>query len=510
MSEAAGAPNRAAITASLILAMLMNTLDSTIANVALPHIQGTLSAAQDEVVWVLTSYIVAAAMTTPLSGWMANRFGIKRVLMVTLAGFIISSMLCGLSASLPELVVFRVAQGAFGSFTLPLGQTVMFNINPPSRHAQAMSIWAMGAIMGPLLGPLVGGYITEVYSWRWCFFINLPLGSLALIGVWTFLPSERQANIRRFDFFGFGMLITAVGALQLLLDRGPGQDWFSSAEIWTELLVALMAFWMFLAHTLTTRTPFVDLAVIGNANLTSSATFIFVVQGVIFGSLALMPQLTQGLMGYPVMLSGMINAPRGLGMLIAMGLGPTLMRRIDARLLVLAGVCGTGTTLWHMARFDLSMGPWPLMSATFWQGLSQGLMFAPLTTLAFATLAPQLRAEGAALFNLIRSMGSSIGISALQAMAVFNTQAMHAAMAAQVTPSDPVFRWAIDGAFSPETLAGAQALNGEITRQATMVAFVDDFRLMFVLSILCTPLVLLLRTPKVRRKLDLKDAAAAD
>jgi DHA2 family multidrug resistance protein len=510
MSEAAPAPNRSAITASLILAMLMNTLDSTIANVALPHIQGSLSAATDEVVWVLTSYIVAAAMTTPLSGWMSNRFGIKRVLMITLAGFTVSSVMCGLSTSLPELVMFRLAQGAFGSFTLPIGQTVMFNVYPPSRHAQAMSIWGMGAIMGPLLGPLAGGYITDAVSWRWCFFINLPLGGLALLGVWAFMPSERHAQPRRFDFLGFATLIVAVGALQLMLDRGAGQDWFGSHEIWIEMLVALIAFWMFLAHTSTTRTPFIDLGVVRDPNLSGSAAFIFVTQGVIFGSLALMPQLTQGLMGYPVFLSGMVNAPRGAGMLIAMGLTPRLMRHIDPRAIVLAGICGTGFTLMQMARFDLSMGMPPLLTATFWQGLSQGLMFAPLTTLAFVTLRPEQRAEGAAIFNLTRSMGSSIGISVMQALAVFNTQAMHAAMAARVAPSDPVFRWAIGRAFSPDSLTGAQALDAEITRQATMVAYVDDFRLMFLLSLLCAPLVFILRTRKTPQDLDLKDAAAAD
>jgi DHA2 family multidrug resistance protein len=496
VSEAQPYPNRLPITASLVLATLMNTLDSTIANVALPHIQGSMSAASDEVVWVLTSYIVAAAMTTPVSGWFANRFGIKRVFLVTISGFTISSVLCGLAVNLPELVVFRLMQGAFGAFTLPLGQTVLFSINPPERYTQAMAMWSVGAIVGPLLGPVVGGYITDAYSWRWCFFINLPIGALSLLGVWTFMRSEPNANARRFDFLGFGALITAVGAVQLMLDRGPGQDWFSSVEIWTEAIVAATAFWIFITHTLTTRTPFIDLEVVRDPNLVSASVFLFLLMAVIFGSLALLPMLTQSVMGYPVLLSGMLNTPRGAGMMISMFAAPRLVARIDARLVLLGGVLGTTLAVWQMAHFDLSMGTTPIVLAGVFQGLSQGLLFVPLSSLAFITLKPEHRPDASALFNLVRSLGSSIGISAMQALAVFNTQTMHASLAAQVTATDPMFRWAIPAPLSPATAAGAQALNAEISRQATMVAYVDDFRLMLILSLLCAPLILLLRTRK--------------
>jgi DHA2 family multidrug resistance protein len=493
MSEPGRPVNTSAVTVALMLSTLMNTLDSTIANVALPHIQGSLSAAADEVVWVLTSYIVAAAMTTPISGWLANRFGIKRVFLTAVGGFTVASVLCGLATSLPELVLFRFVQGALGAFTLPLGQTVLFNIYPPSRHAQAMSIWAMGAIAGPLLGPVVGGYITDAFSWRWCFLINLPIGALAFAGVWSFMPTESPSERRRLDFLGFISLIIAVGALQLMLDRGPGQDWFNSREIWIGALIAAIGFWVFLAHTVTTNNPFIAPAIFRDENMVGGGVLVFVVMAVIFGSLALLPQLTQGLMGYPVLLSGVANTPRGVGMLLTMWASPRLLGWFGARPVVMVGILATGAALWEMAHFDLSMGLDPLLFASFWQGFGQGLMFVPISTLAFSTLSPENRAEAAAVFNLLRSIGSSIGISTLQALAVFNTQRVHASMAALVQATDPMFRWAIPHGYSPETVGGASALNAEITRQATMVAYVDDFRLMFLLTLLCVPLVMLLR-----------------
>jgi DHA2 family multidrug resistance protein len=504
MSEADPYPNRTAITVAMTVATLMNTLDQTIGNVALPHIQGSLSAASDEVVWVLTSYIVSAAMITPVTGWLANRFGIKRVLLITVGGFTAASILCGLATSLPELVLFRIAQGAFGAFTLPIGQTVLFTIYPPSQHAKAMSIWSMGSILGPLAGPVVGGYLTETLSWRWCFFINLPLGVLSIAGIWAFMNLKDLAPRRRFDFLGFATLITSVGCLQLMLDRGPGQDWFGSREIWTYALTGLISVWVFLAHTATTRTPFIDLAIFRDKNMVSAAVLVFITMSVIFGAMALQPLLTQSLMGYPVLLSGLVNTPRGVSMMVAMAFAPRLASWFDPRLIVLTGILCTALALWQMAHFDLSMGQGPLIVSSFWQGLGQGLMFVPISTLAFSTLSATHRAEAAAVFNLIRNIGASVGISALQALAVYNGQAMHAAYAAKATPTDPMFGWALDHIFSPATLAGAEALNAEITRQATMVAYVDDFRLMFVATLCCIPFVLLLRVGKTRN-LDLKE-----
>jgi len=490
--------NRGIITAAMVTATMMITLDSTIANVALPHIQGSLSAAPDQITWVLTAYIVASAMMTPVSGWIANRVGTKTVLLATVTGFTVSSMLCGVATSLPELVVFRLAQGAFGAFTVPLSQAVLLNIYPPEQQSRAMSLWAMGTLIGPIIGPIVGGYLTEQISWRWCFFINLPIGALAVASLWLFMPSTRSLQARRFDFLGFGALIVAVGAFQLMLDRGPGQDWFNASEIWTEALIALISFWIFLSHTVTTAHPFVDKTLLRDRNLVTASLFGFVVQGVMFGTLALLPLLMQTLMGYPVLTSGVINIPRSLGMGATMWMGPMIMRWIGARATILLGIAVSAVCYAQMSRFDLSMGSEPLLLTNLLSGMAQGLIFLPLTSLAFATIRPEMRNEGAALFNLMRNIGASVGISVMVALATNNTQAMHASLAAKATPDDPVFRWGLDKAFSPDTIAGATALDAQINRQATMVAYVDDFRLMFVLTLLTVPLVLFLRGTRAK------------
>jgi DHA2 family multidrug resistance protein len=494
VSEPAPEGNRAAIVVCLMLATVMTALDSTIVNVALPHMQGSLSAGADEIVWVLTSYIVAQAMVTPVTGWLGNRFGVKPLFMVAVAGFTLASGLCGLATSLPEIVAFRALQGVFGAFILPLSQAVLLNIYPPEGLTRAMAIWSMGALSGSVFGPVVGGYITQASDWRWCFYVNLPVGLITLLGIWLFLPSSLPGARRRLDFLGFGALITSVAALQVMLDRGPGQDWFSSREIWAEMILALIAFWVFIVHTATTRTPFIDIDVLRNRNFVAAAVFMFVVQSNVMGTLAILPMITQSLMNIPVLLSGMIAMPRAIGMVTCMWIAPVLTARLGSRNVLTLGTLGTAFALWQMTRYDLSMGISPLLTAGLSQGLAQGLMLVPVTSVAFATMKPENRAEAAALLNLIRSVGGAIGISILQALAAQSAQRMHASLAGHVTPSDPMFHWAIGRAFSPETLSGAEALNAEITRQATMVAYVDDFRLMCVVCLVCLPLVLLVRS----------------
>jgi DHA2 family multidrug resistance protein len=492
MSEPAPEPNRFTVTASLMLVTLMNSLDSTIANVALPHIQGSLSAASDEVVWVLTSYIVATAIVTPVSGWFGNRFGFKAVLVTCAAGFTVASGLCGMATSLPELVLFRFLQGAFGAAILPLGQVVLLNVYPPERHAQAISLWSMGAILGPLMGPVLGGYLTETFSWHWCFLINVPIGAVAVVGLFVSMPATRQPS-RRFDSLGFVSLVAAAGALQLLLDRGPGQDWFASLEIWTYLIVTLVALWVFVAHSLTTPAPFINPAIFADRNLVAGLLVMVVGTLATFGSLALTPIVTQGLMGYPVLLSGLVNTPRGFSMLIVMLITPKLMSVFDTRLLMAVGIVCTVISQWQMAHFDLSMGVEPVIVASLWQGVGNTLIFVPLSTTCFVTLAPHLRAEAAALMNMLRSVAASAGISMLQALAVRNTQSIHASVAAHAVPSDPVVSWSLDPLFWPGSAGGAARLDAEITREAAMAAYLLDFRLMLVLTLCCIPFMLLLR-----------------
>ena len=500
-------PNRGPITFAIMLATLMNTLDSTIANVALPHIQGSLSAAPDQITWVLTSYIVAAAVMTPMSGWLAGRFGMKRTFLVVITGFTVASMLCGAAASLPQIVLFRVLQGMFGAAMIPLSQAVLLNINPPERHAHAMSMWAMGTILGPIFGPVLGGYLTDTLSWRWCFYINLPIGVVAILGVWIFMPREDETRRRVFDFLGFGALAIAVGCVQLMMDRGPGEDWFASAEVWTYAILAIMGLWVFVVHSLTTAHPFFDLRLVRDRNLVAATSFGFLTGILIFGSLAILPLLMQSLMGYPALTAGLISVPRGLGMMVSILLAGRAARYVDLRLLLFAGLVFSGVAMWQMAHFDLSMDPGPLISSGLLQGFATGLFFVPLTTLAFSTVSPELRAEASSIYNLLRNIGASVGISAMQALAAANTQVTHEQIAGRVTPNDTVLRATLPAALDPSTLPGALALDAVIDRQAMMTAYVNDFRLMLLLIFVCAPLVFLLKPPNSGMRPDPAHAA---
>jgi DHA2 family multidrug resistance protein len=490
------AARRWPITIAIMLATVMNSLDTTIANVALPHIQGSVSAGPEQIGWVLTSYIVAAAIMTPLSGWLAGRFGRKRLFLICIGGFVGASMLCGIATSLPELVIFRLLQGVFGAALIPLSQAVLLDINPPEKHGQAMAIWGAGAILGPILGPALGGYLTENFSWRWCFYINLPIGILAFLGVFIFISKDRLEAAKRFDFIGFGMLTLFIGAFQLVLDRGPGEDWFSSTEIWTETILAVIGLWVFVAHTITAEHPFFDRRLLADRNFVTASVFGFFIGILLFSTMALLPPMMQVLMGYPVLLSGLVSMPRGVGSFVAMFAVGQLVGRVDTRLILFTGLLINGVALWQMMHFDLSMTATPLIVSGVIQGLGIGLLFVPLSTLAFATVAPELRAEGSGVYTLVRTLGSSVGISIMQALLVSNTQTMHASLASKVIPSDPVVRDGLPAMFNPATEAGLTALNGELTRQATMVAYIDDFKLMFIITIACMPMLLLMRKPR--------------
>jgi DHA2 family multidrug resistance protein len=486
---------RGPITLGLMLATVMSILDTTVVNVALPHMQGTLSASPEQITWVITSYIVATAVMTPVSGWLAARIGLKSMLLMAIAAFTLTSMLCGVAADMPQMVAFRLLQGMSSAMIAPLCQTVLLNINPPERYGQAMALFMMGTVAAPVVGPVVGAWLTESYSWRWCFYINLPAGIAAALLLWTFLPAE-QARPRRFDFLGFGSLAIAIACLQLMLDRGPTLDWFSSREICAEAVLAVGGFWVFLTHTLTAEHPLFDAGLAQDRNLVSSTTFSFFLNMVLYAGLTVMPLMTQGVLGYPVMLSGLLNVPRGVAMIIVLLVIGRLDSIVDRRVLVAAGLFFCVAGFWQMTGFDLMMPTSGLVTSSLLQGIGQGIVFVPLGTLAFATVAPALRADAAAVSNLLRSLGGSIGVAAMQAVTAYNGQSMHASLAAHVRIGDPVLRAALPAGLSPDSAEGALALNAEITRQATMVAYIDDFRLMVLLGLLCAPLLFLLRAPR--------------
>lgn len=496
MSQSQDTANRWPITVSIMLATVMNSLDTTIANVALPHIQGSVSASSDQITWVLTSYIVSAAIMTPMSGWLADRLGRKTMFLLSIGGFTVASMLCGIATTLPEIVLFRLLQGVAGAALIPLSQAVLLDIYPREQHGQAMAIWGAGALLGPILGPALGGYLTQNFSWRWCFYINLPVGILAFLGVWLFISGDRVARSKPFDFLGFGMLTLFVGAMQLMLDRGPSQDWFSSAEITTYAILAAIALWVFVSHTLTAEHPFFDRALARDRNFLTASIFGFFIGVLLFSTMALLPPMLQVLMGYPVLTSGLVTMPRGIGSFVAMFFVGRLIGRIDTRAILLFGLSLNAVALYQMMHFDLSMGPRVVVISGIIQGFGIGFLFVPLSTLAFATIPPVLRPEGSALYTLIRNMGSAIGISMMQALVVSNTQVVHSSLVSHLDPANPAMRAGLPALMNPSTTAGAVTLNNEITRQASMVAYVDDFRLMFIITLACVPMLLLMRTPK--------------
>jgi DHA2 family multidrug resistance protein len=489
------ARHRGLITASIMLATVMQALDTTIANVALPHMQGTLSATLDQVGWVLTSYIIAAAIMTPPTGFLAARFGRKRVFLVAVSGFTIASMLCGAATSLNEMVVFRLLQGAFGAGLVPLSQAVLLDTYPRERHASAMAMWGVGVMVGPILGPTLGGYLTEVYNWRWVFYINLPFGLLALLGILSFVPETERDRGRPLDWFGFTLLSLAIGALQLMLDRGQSQDWFTSGEVIIESVLSALFLYLFVVHMLTHRRPFLEPGLFKDRNFAIGLVFIFVVGIILLATLALLPPFLQNLMGYPVVTTGFVLAPRGVGTMIAMLLVGRLSGKVDPRLMILAGLGLTAVSLWEMSQFTLQVDTWSIVRTGVTQGLGLGFIFVPLSTITFATLRPQWRNEGTAMFSLMRNIGSSIGISVMVTLLARNTQANHALLSDQLTPFNNALQ-AAGHAWAPDTLAGVLALNSEVTRQAAAIAYLSDFRMMMWVTLLAIPLLTLLRKPR--------------
>jgi DHA2 family multidrug resistance protein len=480
------------ITASVMAATVMNSLDSTIANVALPHIQGSVSASSDEITWVLTSYIVAAAIMTPLTGWLAGRFGRKRLILWSIVGFTIVSGLCGLATGLTELVAFRLLQGVFGAALVPMSQAILLDINPPDRHGSAMAVWGMGAILGPIIGPALGGWLTDNLTWRWVFYINLPIGILAFAGLSIFLSETKSSARMRLDFFGFAMLALALGSFQLMLDRGQTKDWFSSIEICIEGGLALLFGYLFIAHTLTARKPFIDIAIFRDRNFLFGSIFGFFLGVVIFSVLALLPPMLETLMGYPVVLTGLVTAPRGMGTMISMVLVGQLIRRVDARLLILIGFLLAAYSMYRMADFSLGMDESIIISTGFIQGLGTGLIFVPLSTIAFGTLDAKYRNEGAAMFTLIRNIGSAIGISVLQAMTVRNTATVHSRLVEGVRPDNPVLASTSPG-FDFDAPVQVARMNAEVTRQASMVGYIDAFWFLFIVTLVAIPMLLFMR-----------------
>lgn len=487
---------RGFVTLAVMLATTMQALDTTIANVALPHMQGALGVSQDQTGWVLTSYIVAAAICMPLTGFLAARLGRKRLFVGAVIGFTLTSMLCGAAQGIEQMVLFRLLQGVFGACLVPLSQAVLLDTWPRERHASAMALWGVGVMVGPILGPTLGGWLTEFYDWRWVFYINLPFGLLAWFGLAAFVRETPVDRTRRFDLLGFALLSLGLGALQMMLDRGESLDWFASPEVVCEGLLAGLALYLFVAHICTCEQPFIEPGLFRDRNFSVGLLFIFMIGMILLATMALLPPFMQNLMGYPVLDVGQLLAPRGVGTMLAMMAVGRLAGRVDVRRLIFLGLALTSLSLWEMTGFTAEVSGWDIVRSGFVQGLGLGLIFVPLSTLTFATLAPRYRTEGTALFSLMRNIGSSIGIAVVIGYLAQRTQANHAAFADYLTPFSLAFRQAGEaGVYDLGTAQGLAALNGEVTRQALTLAYLQDFRLMMFITLATVPLLLLLRAP---------------
>jgi len=487
---------RSLVTLSVMLATIMQALDTTIANVALPHMQGSLGATQEQISWVLTSYIVAAAIFMPLTGFLTSRFGRKRVFMWSVVGFTLASMLCGTAQTLSQIVIYRLAQGVFGACLVPLSQAVLLDTYPREQHGSAMALWGVGVMVGPILGPSLGGWLTEYYNWRWVFYINVPFGILAWLGLAAFVQETPTDRSRRFDLLGFALLSVALGAFQMMLDRGQSLDWFASREVVLEAMLAGLAFYLFLSHTFTSGSPFIDPAMFKDKNFSVGLIFIFMVGVVLLATMALLPPFMQSLMGYPVIDVGYLLAPRGIGTMIAMITVGQLARRVDVRYQIAFGLLLTSFSMWEMTRFTADITGWDIVRTGVTQGLGLGFIFVPLTTISFSTLAAHYRDEGAALFSLMRNIGSSIGISLVISYLAQRMQINHAALAGFINPSNLALRHAVQaGIYNVGSPAGLAAINAQVSRQAALLGYLQDFRLMMWITLASLPLILLLRAP---------------
>jgi MFS transporter, DHA2 family, multidrug resistance protein len=485
------------VLAASMTGLFMQTLDSTIANVALPYMQGSMQASRDQITWVLTSYIVSAAIMTAPVGWIASRFGKRNFLLVCLSGFTVTSMMCGTAQSLNQMILFRLLQGAFGAGLSPLSQAVMLDLYPPDKRGNIMALWGVGIMMGPILGPTLGGYLTDAYNWRWIFYVNVPFGIASIAGIWFFFKDGPRDEGLKFDWFGFGVLALGLGALQLMLDRGTGQDWFGSAEIIAEAVIAGVGLYLFVLHMWLGKNPFIPPHIFQDRNFLSSLLLMFVVGAVLLASSALLPPYLQNLGGYSVFDTGMLMAPRGVGTMLAMVFAGRLSMRLDPRLLMTGGTVLLLWSLWDMAAWTPQIDTTRLIVVTFFQGVGMGFVFVPMNLTAFATLPGYLRTDGSALTNLVRNIGSAVGVSVTTSVLSSSAQVMHSQLTGFASPFNRALGLNLPGMMmNPQMPFGLANLNRLIEYRAQTIAFSNDFLFMFYVGIPALGAIWLMRRPQ--------------
>lgn len=497
------------IAVSVMFATFMEVLDTTVVNVSLPHIAGNLSATIDEATWVLTSYLVANAIILPMTGWLASTFGRKRLMMAAVVGFTTSSFLCGLAPNLASLIVFRIIQGATGGVMQPLSQAVLLEAFPPKDRGKAMGFWGLGIVVAPILGPVLGGWLTDAYSWRWVFYINIPVGIASLVMTQLYIfdpPYLRGSAGKSIDYWGIGMLAVGIGALQYVLDKGQQDDWFASNLILALAVVSAVCVVALIVHELTTEEPIVDLRVFKVRSYAIGVFLMTVVGFVMYGSMVLLPIMLQTLLGYPPLQAGIALAPRGIGSFIMMPLTGMMVGRIDARKLLIVGlVVGGGTMLW-LSQMSLSAGYWDFFWPQVIQGAGISLLFVPLTTIAMDAIPREKMGYATSLFSLMRNIGGSIGIAVTGTLLARHTQATSVLYSANITGLDPTSQsmfYQMRGAFMAQgadittaTSRAYAALHGMVMRQASIVSFVGLFQLLGVVFLVVVPLVFLMKRPR--------------
>jgi DHA2 family multidrug resistance protein len=483
------------MTLPAMIASTLVAVDTTIANVALPHMQASLSASADQIVWVLTSYLIACAIATPLSGWLASRFGRRTVMAGSVLAFSLASALCGAANDLTTLVVARAVQGASGAALIPLSQALLLDVNPPDKLARAMAVFSLGTMAGPIVGPVLGGWLTDTASWRWVFLINVPLGLLSAAGMLAFMEESRRDRHMRFDMFGFLMVSAALAALQLMLDRGEQRDWFDSVEIQLYAVVLGVAAYLSAVHILTARDTFLKPELFRDRNFAVGSVMRTILGVTTFASVPIIVVMTQNLLGYSALRTGIIGVPRAVGSIIGTIAIARVMDRVDSRYILFAGLVASAISMWGYAHVDLSVDQTTLIWIGLIQGVSGGLIFMPLMIMVFVTLPGRLRNEGAAMIALTGNIGSAVGLSLVNRELIHDSAASRAQLVEGVRPDNPIIQSNMPD-FDVSDLGALARLSGEITRQASMVGNVQAFYILFYLSLIMMPLVLMMRTPK--------------
>jgi DHA2 family multidrug resistance protein len=495
------------VAISVMLGTFMEVLDTTVVNVSLPHIAGNLSASTDEATWVLTSYLVSNAIVLPLTGWLANHFGRRRLLLISVGGFTLFSFLCGIAPSLPALIVFRIFQGATGGGLQPLSQAILMESFPPEKRAKAMAFWALGIVVAPMLGPVLGGWITDSYSWRWLFYINIPVGIMAaiMISLFIFDPPYIRRSEGGVDYWGIGMLAVGIGALQIMLDKGQEDDWFESNFILILFVLSIAGLIFFVIRQLLTDHPVVQLRIFKNTTYTTGVFLMTVLGFVLYGSTVLLPVLLQTLLGYSALQAGLAMLPRGLGSFLFMPIVGMLMTKIEPRKLLATGLVISAFSLYLLSRLNLNAGYWDIFWPQLLQGTSMGLLFVPLTTITNGPIPKEQMGNATSLFNLMRNMGASIGIAGVTTIVARHSQAHANVLAGHITPYDPAAVAMMNAIRNGMVASGADPATasrqayavafGMVQRHAAMLSYLDAFFLLAVLFVAVLPLILFMKKP---------------